>query len=181
MKIWRYYKKPENENISKKRYDLYALTNKKEYAKKFESERDMDLFVKRVSKEDSETFTKLGNDNRACLLELHNFMTKTIYENGLIGIKDVDILCTNYEWQTCKDEAEVYSDFSHEEYWYTFPSPAIFKKKYQESLRILEYISNYKFFVGSTKLGIDDNGYEAPDISIDELEGFIVLFGKLFK
>ena len=60
-------------------------------------------------------------------------------------------------------------------------APAIFKKKYQESLRILEYISNYKFFVGSTKLGIDDNGYEAPDISIDELEGFIVLFGKLFK
>ena len=176
MKVWRYYKKPEKDS-SDKQYDLYAITNKKEHAKKFEKERNMDKFIKRCTDEDRSTFVDLVNDNRALFLSMNKFTTGTVLPNGNIKAIDVELLTTDFEMHTVKDEYESSSIITREEYWLSSFDYRIYKNKLIEALRLLEYISHYKLYLNvNIPIDPDDDDYSAPDIWIDEVGVFIRIF-----
>lgn len=63
MKIYRFYIIPEEDN-NRRDYELYAVTNHKEYAEEFEATRNMKKFIKRVTSEDKETYIQFANENR---------------------------------------------------------------------------------------------------------------------
>ena len=92
MKIWRFYKLPEDKN-AKQSYDLYAITNRKEFAKAFMETRDMNKFYMRCTKEDRETYTEYANKN------LDNIKVYSSFLNEVNSkIKDVCrlYLCTSF-------------------------------------------------------------------------------------
>lgn len=184
MKVWRYYFKPD-ENDSNKRYDLYAITNDKSLAKQFEKERNMDKFIKRCTNEDRETYADVANDNRASVLNVRSFVTRTVLPNGTIQHTDADILCTDYEYQTIKDGAETASYVTTEDYWWhaSKHSYMAFKNKIINALRLLEYVAHYKLYNLSFDVAIDpdDDDYSAPDLWIDEVGVFISTFKDTFK
>lgn len=182
MKVWRFYKKPEKDT-SDKRYDLYALTNKKEFAKVFQEQRDMSKFIKRCSDEEISTYSELANSNRENVLDMYKLTTRTIYDNGLIGINKVKVVCTEYESQVVKEEGETASEFSLEEYWRGVVHYKAYKKKIQNALRVLQYIQFYKLFNNPITTNIDptDDDYDVPDVEIDEVGALIKIFGDTFK
>jgi len=179
MKIYRFYIIPEEDN-NRRDYELYAVTNHKEYAEEFEATRNMKKFIKRVTSEDKETYIQFANENRGSVLTHHKCTTRDAYDNGLIGIKDVEILCTENEYIQFKDQAEATSYCTTEEYWSIAPPYKIYKSKLKAALRKLEYISNYKFYRLEADIDPSDDDYSAPGISIDELGAFIALFKRTF-
>ena len=182
MKVWRFYLKPDAE-IGRKKYDLYALTNHKKFAKKFMKERDMDKFIVRCSKEEREEYVKFANSNLSYLLDMRPYITRTLDDENRYRTKTVDVLSTDYEFQTC-DSDSILIDILGEGDWYSAPSYVIFKKKIIESLRTLEYISNYKLYASDYTNAVidpDDDDYSAPNIWIDELGVFLRTFGDTFK
>ena len=182
MKIWRFYKVPEKD-IKNKSYDLYAITNNKDKAKRFQAERNMKRFIKRVSNEDDDMYAKLANDNLDCVLDDFMMETRDIYPNGLIGHKSVSVLCTNYEVQVAKEEGETASEITLEEFWSHVLNYNAYKKKIRDALRVLEYVKYYKLYTLPFDTYIDpaDDDYAAPSISIDEVVALIRVFGDTFK
>lgn len=182
MKIWRFYKKPEDKNDVKKRYDLYAITNNKDYALHFMNTRNMDMFYTRCTKEDRETYSKVANDNRDCVLDEYGLITNETNSNGLISHTKIPMIMTFYEYQ-CSNGDEFQCEILTEEWWdyRKIPNYSNYKKKIKNALRTLEYISNYKIFSLPFYLENEDDDYNAPDIMVDELGAFISTFKSTFK
>ena len=99
MKVWRFYKKPESKDNVKQSYDLYALTNNKEYAEYFLNTRDINKFFVRCTKEDRETYVKMANDNRDCVLDEFELITRNVNANGIIIHTKLRMSMTFYEYQ----------------------------------------------------------------------------------
>ena len=114
---------------------------------------------------------------------MYKLTTRTIYDNGLIRINKVKVVCTEYESQVVKEEGETASEFSLEEYWRGVIHHKAYKKKIQNALRILQYIQFYKLFNTPITTNIDptDDDYDAPDVEIDEVGALIKIFGDTFK
>ena len=180
MKIWRFYKLPEDKN-AKQSYDLYAITNRKEFAKAFMETRDMNKFYLRCTKEDRETYTEYANKNLDHILDYRALVTKDKLKNGFYGKKSITVLCTNFEYQIATNEDSVPGCFLDEMYWtYEAPKPTIFNEKIIEALNTLEYNRTFKIY-NSVKLSPEEDDYSAPDYWIDEFMVFITTFKDIFK
>lgn len=160
---------------------LYAITNKKEYAERFQNDRDMDQFIMHVHKHvTKEEYKDLCNEERSSVLEIHELSTVMSDERISKNIQDVQVLMTYWEWQLTKEPVILMDD---EEWWEDMPFPLIFKDKYIKALEALQYITYYKIMkgpylseyllqklFGSTSI---EDDYSAPSISYDELSIFI--------
>ena len=62
MKVYRFYKRPEYDSLYHE-YRLYALTNKKEYAKMFRETRNMNIFAEKSSKVSKDEWKSIIDDS----------------------------------------------------------------------------------------------------------------------
>lgn len=181
MQIWEFFKKPDdrrviNESLEHK-YMLYAITNKKSYAKRFMQDRDMDKFIiqkhKDVSKEE---YAELANSERQSVLDVHEIMTVPKNKHTGSSIERREVLITYWEWQILEEPVLLFDD---ESFWQKMPFPLIFKDKYVENLKNFQYINFYKIFLGCCipehatqmfeRYGIDDDYGYSIDIEYDQL------------
>ena len=182
MKVWRFYLKPEK-NSERRKYELYAITNNKKFAEKFMKERDMDKFVMKCTKETKEEYAEFANNNLTLVLGMRTYLTKMLDSNNNYRTKDVDILSTEYEEQSC-DSDFITMDIMTEGEWEYAPPYNIYKNKIIKALRKLEYVSSYKLYrseYDATFIDPNDDDYSAPDLWIDELGIFLRTFGGTFK
>lgn len=198
MKIWKYYRKLSSElkeaskNLSvQDKYPLYAIALDKKTRNQFRKERDMGQFIEikdEVEKEEFMprinrdyrgqvltpiTYTTYGRDDcgnrvQAGVVVISNENEREIVELAMEGIADPATGQNIVEW--------------------TF-NPFVFNDKYLYYLDKLQFLKLWSIYAPtgqsdvspelSEKYGID--GYDAPDISYDEFETFISLYGDTLK
>ena len=181
MKIYKYYIIPEEDSADRK-YELYAFTSIKDYAERFELERDMKRFLKGdVTDIDKEDYMEFANNNRGNLLDEFSYESTGVKEDNSIVVDTVYVLSTYNEYQECKgDSAGDY--ILAPDLFENAPYIKVFSKSIIKSLKVLEYSSLYKLLSTKPKLYDDnDDFYDAPMITIDEFNIFLNLYGKLFK
>ena len=109
MRVYEFFRIPDCSENDKKvsieeRYTLYAITNNKEYAERFQQERDMSQFIMNVHKHVSkEEYRDLCNEERSSVLEEHELATVLSKERSSKNLKYVKILMTYWEWQLTKE------------------------------------------------------------------------------
>ena len=197
MKLYKFYKKPDNEHIIyddifsvKDKYPLYAFTNNKEFCQIFINQRNMEKFIMITSKVTKEEFVDYANTNRACMLDMNEYMHLGEYVNKKrirTNSKKVRILSTWQEKEMCEQGLED-SAITLSEYVEYVAIPYLFKKKYIDALSLIEYTSFWKL-VGNSETVMDilndgeesDMDYSAPNVLYDEFKIFIKLHGYTFK
>ena len=97
-KVWRFYTKGEIDNDEK--YHLYAITNRKDFAKQFQEERDMDKFIVKKSEEDFDDWKELAREAGDAVLDIRDLQTRHETDTNTYTTIGVPILCTMYEYQT---------------------------------------------------------------------------------
>lgn len=172
MKVWRFYYAQKREDNDRMDYQLYAVTNKKEYAKEFKQTRNMDKFVINESKLDFDEWKEFANDNRGSVLDIMTFMTRRELPNGFYGTKPISVLCTLDEYQNCSEE-DVQIEIYQEEFFRDIPHYSIFKKKTIEALKTLQYTYTYDLFKQSGHPLDDGEELTAPELKIDEFSVFV--------
>lgn len=213
MKIWKFYRKNTNENIrrcmkagatTEDIHPLLAFTNDKEFRDEFVSQRDMSLYIEKVSKgmdnDDWKTFAN-SPDNRGKLLQYYSLDTKYVDEAGdICSTKDseadksraVTILATSDEMLemegVCDNlEACQFAGFISDNM--VWSCPWIFKHKLQKALYDLGYETAWKLNVqyGTPERGgkIQPEGYDPESDWIefvpDEFEVFTMQMLDWFK
>jgi hypothetical protein len=180
---------------------IYAITDKKEYANRFESERNMKHFIKVVKKnldkDEAKEFVNVHSRTR--LEEMSYGMYQKVEENVYGPVKYVDILSTNAEYVEVSTMANdgLFSVIESSDFY--LPYPYNYKNKYIDALEKLEMLKCWKYLEyggmfgnslairkvngKSTDLIPDDydDGYDYPDVVIDELAVFISLYGDQFN
>ncbi len=191
-----------DQTISKEEYDLkkdhgysnidtsllYAITNKKKYAKQFMEERNMKKFILIKKDIDKETYTELGNKRRGKILSEYSYIYYPRIKENINEEKTTKILSTYMERSIVESQTdESLLAFSET---IDFPNPYKLKDKYLNELRLLEYDSFYKLYISnsltseygiSKAVPVDEDYPSYLNIILDELEVFIYNFGKYFK
>lgn len=178
---------------------MYASTNNKKYAKRFEQERDMNQFVKAVTDNvDTLEWEEYGNKNRNSILEITKLTTKLVEKNGKespVDSMEVEVLVTFWEKSTVINDIQF--DGNDEYFWEEQRTPYIYRNKYIESLRKLQFVKQYVLYniplalSNDSKNAIDidskfmiyegDDDYDGPRYTIDELSQLISKYGSSFK
>ena len=186
MKVYKFFKIPseyEKDDIDiERKYVLYALTNKKEYADRFKEDRNMKKFICKVHKHvDSDEYTAICNNDRGAVLELHQLTTVFDENHTSRNSHKKEVLMTYWENQMIIDANIALDD---ESLWRSMPYPLIFKQKYKKMLDALQYTNYYKLMTAeylpfdlsqSLAESDDDLDYSAPSLMHDELAIFIDL------
>lgn len=184
MKLYRFYKKPDNDSINKEarhisdKYPLYALTNKKEFAMVFKQIRDMTKFVETVTDIHRDEFIDYAGKHRGKVLDNFEFVTRDT--NKKLVSEDstsMKIVCTFAEKQNVDDEVEsglmnVYSPYLFE--------AGIFKEKYRDALEVISFLSLYKIYY-SSRDNFDCDDAEVPNWSYDETEIFVNMYAETLR
>lgn len=165
---------------------LYAITNKKKFAKKFMEERNMNKFLMFKYDIEENLYIELANKRRGIVLDEYNYRYYPRVKENSDDSKVVSILSTYMERMTIDSQADQsLLGFSES---INFQDPFCLKKDLLNDLRTLEYVTMYKMYIAnslsfdSKYIPIDEEGYlEMPAVLIDELQLFILNFGKLFK
>lgn len=190
MKIYKFYCKSDklrSGQFGSGKYELYAITNKKELANAFKSTRNMkDCFRVVVEKynDDSEW-------NTLC----HEFPTHVIIKHPLQGYPDktlktqsiVECILTVEEKLTIEDASDSFvSLFSMQ-----LTNPTIFKKEIRKILHKLKYMEFYRVLSSMSPqedhvLEMIDKlypgeSYDYPSINIDEVELFVDAYSDLLS
>lgn len=193
MKIYKYFlqRKHVPKLINDLRGDeeawvLYAFTNKKEYAKKWEATRNMKRFRKITNSIDKDEY--LAYRSKYLMNELTEI--NCVYFKSL-NDKDystIDMVLTNAEdqvFQSVIDDDQLIGE----------PCticPAIFADKYYKALKILGYVQWYKRWLAyndSKYLAVmselirekdPDDDYGVDEFAIDEVGLILFLFPELF-
>lgn len=178
-KVWRFYTKGGIDNDEK--YHLYAITNRKDFAKQFQEERDMDKFIVKKSEEYFDDWKELAREAGDAVLDIRDLQTRHETDTNTYSTIGVPILCTMYEYQTADaDFAEL--PIMTEEFWFQMPNLGIFNSKLINALKILEYHRYYRLFVIALQQNNDeDDDYAAPNTDIDEVGILVSTFSNLFK
>lgn len=192
-KVYRFYSKPdeslihENDDLDMEDlYPLYAITDKKEYAKQFMEERDMDKFIMRKSKMENDEYVKYANMNNGCILNRYQYIHfPNRYEEGP---ENIPILSTWFEKDIVQSHLDDQLSEINEDISYDF-FPFILSKKYLKALIALEFISFWKMYGDKSKwegLYTDEEendllDYSYPDVTYDELAMFIHLNSETMK
>lgn len=191
MRLYRYYRKDalteeEAESLNKRsdirsRYPLAAVTTDKEFATEFEFERNMDLYLRFVSKLDSddeeemEELKKFLNRNRGAVIERWELNGKR--KNHKKQQKDISvILHVTYNEKTEVQESATF--MNDPGFWRQLPDVSIFANSYKKALCQIEYDNNHKLFNSDDYMIYSMYEYTPPNYELDELSMFIRLFGK---
>lgn len=158
---------------------LYAFTENKELADKFELTRDMKQFYLKKVKMNEEEFNKFRYDFGHCNLRLSGFTTR-IKDFG----KDIMFLVT-----TEKEEESVYlraDDILKELGKYTDMEAGYFNTEVMKALNQLNYYSLYKFYSNDENYlysGINPIGVNHFDLNLtyDMLNLFFFFYGDTLK
>lgn len=213
MKIWKFYRKNTNENIcrcmkagatAEDIHPLLAFTNDKEFRDEFVSQRDMSLYIEKVSKGmDNDDWKIFANtpDNRGKLLQYYPLNTKYVDEDGNIcstkddgsdkskaftilatadEILEMEGVCDNLE--ACQFAGFISDDM-------VWSCPWIFKHKLQKALYDLGYETAWKLNTqcGTPQRGetIQPEGYDPESDWVefvpDEFEVFTIQMLDWFK
>lgn len=213
MKIWKFYRKNTNENIRKCMkagattediHPLLAFTNDKEFRDEFVSQRDMSLYIEKVTKGvDKDDWKVFANapDIRGKLLQYYSLNTQYIDESGNIcSTKDegadtskaITILATAdeiLEMEGVCDNLEACQFAGFIPDTMKWNCPWIFKHKLQKSLYNLGYETAWKLNTqdGTPERGeaIQPEGYDPDSDWIEfvpnELEVFAIQMLDWFK
>lgn len=186
MHLWRYIKKPtdvelkEDDFPSISKYNLYALTVDKELAKRFEKERDMNRFIKRVTKVSKEEYAEFANSHRGKVLTLQKIRTVENKNTNSQRIFNVELLVTQDEYQFAK---EPQIPINYEGWWTSLDTfKLLFNKKIMKALEYLDFIDGYKLFDMGEQMTYEESLYnKLSEWKYDELAYFITLYGDTFK
>lgn len=180
-------------------YPMYAITSKKKDMKEFVQERDMNKFILITMDDvDDETRTRFLNGHRSSVLEHYTYTFYPNIKQNNDKSKDIKILSTFAERTAVEDMCESsLMGISDLPFKITNDSvtvnPFIFKDRYLDALRDLEYDDFFKLYLGMEDNNVvqdhglgeivpDEEDYLIlPDILIDEFRVFIRNFGKYFK
>ena len=178
MKVWILYYIGDLEKISIE-YDnddetrdknrIYAVTSNKDLLKEFLSCRNEKVFkIKKIDLLPSEFEELSQSDLRKAVIDRYTLMTDH---------DSVTMALTDYEYQIASDDFVINSILEDGDYWMHAPQSKIFNKKIQKALNILQYPQSY--VLGNPNSTCDE--YDAPDISVDELQQFIINFSGTLK
>lgn len=210
MRIWKFYLNTDKVRLSsssgktvKERYPLYAITNKKSIAKEFMSTRDMNVFIKSVTKDvEKDEWVRYANRNRLSVLEHHDLLTRVVDTKDMVdepSIRDltmtVNVLVTYGEYTEMSEIIETECTYSAMtgnvmEDAPLFPDPMLFNDDVLEILRRFGYPSQYKLYIGvnlpyyEPTAEDDDYSFSAfgsgRQFAYDELSVFLKTYGDTF-
>lgn len=152
---------------------LYAITNQKDLAKRFEKEREMTKFKKTVLEDCSkEDWLFYANKYRSQILRECSIRTRSDF--NACGRKTLEILCTcEEEERSVLGEKYVIKRLSQN---FNVDS-GFFKMSHVKSLSALSYFAmEYNPMMESSTLSFDESGF-----ALDELNIFLELFGETYK
>lgn len=177
MKVWRFYYIKKREDTEENDYQLYAITNKKEYAKEFMKTRNMKKFIYNSSNLEMDEWRDFANDNRGAVLDIYTYEARRELPNGFYGTKPVNVLSTFTEYQNCSEEESYDLGIFEEEFFYQIPHYKIFKKHVINTLELLQYTAVYDLFAGiGNPREINPDDLSVPDFKIDEFNLFVRLY-----
>ena len=182
MKVYKFFKVPDKNDRDEvdldHKYILYAMTNNKEYAKRFKEDRNMKKFIYKVHNDISkEEYIEMCNHDRGSILELHELVT--IFDNNhtFNNKEKRKVLMTYTERQLVEEPMTLLDD---ESTWHSMPYPLIFKSKYFNMLDKFQYLNYYKLMTCeylpyklSEKLSTHNDDYSAPTLLYDEVALFV--------
>lgn len=190
MKLWRFFKKdvdPNNidefaELDLKTKYPLYATTTNKSKAKAFMKQRNMDLFIVRVSEIEQDEYIEYIHKQGARGTDLVEKELLTIRNKYTDDAEDyqVSMMLTLNE-KTIVDEPYFMMD---DEWWLSCaPHPLIFNKRLRKALKMIDYNTIYKLITTDPDERITDMDCDipSPDWVYDEVGVFIALSGETLK
>lgn len=182
MKVYEFFKIPDKDDKDEIdlecKYVLYAITNNKEYAKRFKEDRNMDKFIYKVHEGiDKEEYAELCNNERGAVLGFYPLMTVFNDKHTRKNATEKKVLMTYWEKQLTEELNTILDD---EVFWNSMPYPLIFKSKYVTMLNKFQYISYYKIMTCmylpdklAEKLAKISDDYSSPNFTHDELSLFI--------
>lgn len=179
MRLYKYFLKnlpPEEEDVEytiSDQYPLYAFTVDKKLAKRFEKERNMDKFIKIVSKVSREKYIEYGETNRNHDLSLYKLATT--HKESESGV--ATLVMTLIEYQ-CVDPDVVSVALYDNDFWcskYHYP-PYVYKTKIQKALDFIDYSKIYKIYFNP-----DENVDSEIEVrKIDQYNYFLDKFKDIF-
>lgn len=172
-------------NIQSK-YPLYAFTNNKSLAKRFEKERKKNLFIKVINNMSREEYANFAMNNRGNDLKIQRLLSVTDKDTKKQKIIQIEVLLTQNEYVNCN---EPFSPVYDEGWWgyilsTFYTDPYVFNEDLRQALRILDYTITYKLHRDSSSFDFieeEDDDYEAPDWLNDELQYFVEMYQDTFK
>jgi hypothetical protein len=181
MKVWRFYLKPEEgKRVAKDElryaYPLYALTQEKEYAKRFRKQRNMDLFIERSDNIDDDNVDEYLIANRSRLLSESYFETLITSDDEYRIPSFIKVLYTENELEFLNHTCDVHAIFSQ------LPGVLpieIFQPEYRQALYALRYnrvIEHFNVGLGNTAEGVTDIG-----LQYDMFAVYMYLYGKYYR
>lgn len=176
---------------------LYAITDKKELAKEFKDQRDMDqFFLHKNSDLDKDEIIDFMNNQHGRVLKAFEYkrLIKDTKKDNRWDYDTIRIVSTYQERQSVYDKSDASLLGIPEEINISFPFK--FANKYSEALSALEVDTIWKLrsfsieqseeFVEAMQSGlVDEEDYYdqpvIPDALIDEVEIFVYMYGHTFK
>jgi hypothetical protein len=176
---------------------LYAITDKKELAKEFKDQRDMDqFFLHKNSDLDKDEIIDFMNNQHGRVLKAFEYkrLIKDTKKDNRWDYDTIRIVSTYQERQSVYDKSDASLLGIPEEINISFPFK--FANKYSEALSNLEVDTIWKLrsfsieqseeFVEAMQSGlVDEEDYYdqpvIPDALIDEVEIFVYMYGHTFK
>ena len=171
-KFWIFYLVYDKAIWDVEPYGIYAYTNKKEYAKKFENTRNMNRFCMKELKLDREEINALYKNFTNNQLEIMKGKTKL---NDTKEIREFETVVTMREQIACKHHATLYIN----EYAcrYAWDTPYIFKSKYIRALNTIGYSYYYNYIRGTEEMLVPIYKNIEPDM----LSILLDLYKELFE
>lgn len=159
---------------AKTKYPLYAWTNIKKYSKEFKKTRNMDKFIMISSEVSREELEYLYTNYQDLVLNRYEFMTRTTDNEGFNDSKGIELVATQFEYLSSTEDHDMVM-MEDSEFWEGSLPIQCYNKKIQKALMILSYplLRNLYYKVYN---GVIDDGFNYPDIAIDELNVFIYNF-----
>lgn len=171
MKIYRFYQITKNEKNGENSYELYAITHKKKFAKRFQKERNMESFYtskSSMSMEEYQEFLKVTNAY-GHELKIEYLITSDVDSNGMLCTRKVEVLITNYESDICIN-SDPFMEICSAEFWSGLIPYKYFNKSLINALKTLEFHNFYKMFRDMYLPGIGD----PPLVEIDPDTGLFI-------
>lgn len=182
MKIWRFYKTPENTKIHvdekdmKQMYPLYAVTQSRKMAKKFKEQRNMNKFIEKCSNVDDEISDQFIMANRSKMILEDYFETVIEDERGNADPVFIKVVHTENEQEyltELTDSSQILNMVSH------YIPTEIFTDSIREDLVRLKYHE----FVNYRNEGIANSpdGVFMTSFQFDMFRTFMLIYGDTFK
>lgn len=175
MKIWRFYTvDSEMRNLNgltiKDKYPLYAITNKKKYAKAFKKGRNMNRYICKCTNTTKEEGMEFLNKYRGCVLDYYHIVTKG---ESIYTPKEISILLSENEDNILN---EIVTEASYLEE-ISFINPDIFSKSTMKLLYDIEYFDLFLLMTGGKIKGYNPDELPQIDLeNVDELGVFTYVY-----